>query len=83
MNDFDKWLRRRGEEAMRKLWKIATDDTTTPAERLRLLTFFAEMAIGKARTMDALQRPENSARYGVVVLPEVMAAQQPPADFTV
>lgn len=59
-----------GEVAFRKLWQVANaTDTATPQQE-RLLLWFAEMALGKPRTMDAAPA-SASGGVGVVILPAV------------
>ena len=58
-----------GEVAFRKLWQMANAEDASPAQRERLLTWFAEMALGKPRTMDAA--PAATGAGGVVILPAV------------
>lgn len=74
---FEIWLMRHGQQAMRKLWKLANAEDTSAAQRERLLTFFAEMALGKARTMDATPKGEDEKqRSGVIILPAVMVPEE-------
>lgn len=70
---FEVWMMRHGQQAMRKLWKLANAEDASAAQRERLLTFFAEMALGKARTMDATPKGEDEKQpRGVIILPAVM-----------
>ena len=59
-----------GEVAFRKLWQMANAEDASPQQRERLLTWFAEMALGKPRTMDAAPA-SASGGAGVVILPAV------------
>lgn len=78
----DAWLMRRGKEALKALWKLASAEDTTPAQRERILTFFAEMAYGKARTMDATPQAEgDKQKGGVIILPAVMMPDSQPPDY--
>jgi hypothetical protein len=74
---FAKWMRRRGQEAMRKLWKYATAADTPDLVRVKLYQFFAEMGIGKATTMGNMDNLVDGPACGVVILPEV---QEGPGD---
>lgn len=67
---FSTWMAKIGEVAARKLWAMANADDASPQQRERLLTWFAEMALGKPRTMDAAPA-SASGGAGVVILPAV------------
>lgn len=52
---------------------MATAEDATPIMRERLLTWFAEMACGRPKTMDALPRGgAGGDGSGVIILPAVM-----------
>ena len=63
-----------GEVAFRKLWQVANGTAEATAQQERLLQWFAEMALGKPRTMDA--SPASASGGGVVILPAVEIAEQ-------
>ena len=73
---FNFWLVKVGETATRKLWAIANGEGTPAATRERLLQWFAEMAVGKPRTMEAAPGGAAAAGYGIIVLPAVAADEQ-------
>ena len=60
-----------GEIAYRTLWEVANAEDTPAQQRERLLLWFAEMALGKPRTMEAAPggAPGGS---GLVILPDVL-----------
>lgn len=73
--DLNRVLMRRGKQAVGELWKLAHAPAATPQQRERLLQWFAEMAVGKPRTME--QRPDTDANgLGVVMLPPVSGADE-------
>ena len=59
-----------GEVAFRKLWQVANDTDTATPQQERLLLWFAEMALGKPRTMDAAPA-SASGGVGVIILPAI------------
>lgn len=64
-----------GEVAFRKLWQVANaTDTATPQQE-RLLLWFAEMALGKPRTMDTAPA-SASGGAGVIILPAIQEDDQ-------
>lgn len=73
MAGFEDWLHRRGQQALRQLWREAQAPETPPAVRLRLLEYFADMGVGKAKTMEAT--PADASGCGVVILPAVMSPE--------
>ena len=73
---FSTWAAKVGEVAFRKLWQVANaTDTATPQQE-RLLQWFAEMAMGKPRTMEATPGGAAASGVGVVILPEVVGDGQ-------
>ena len=62
------WLRKVGEKALRKLWAYANAQETPQADRVKIWQFMAEMAFGKAATME---HQATAAGCGLVVLPAV------------
>ena len=72
------WLTRKGEQALRKLWKMANSEETPEPRRVTLLQWFAEMGIGKAKVMEL--QPTKATGGGVVILPSVMTPIDPTND---
>lgn len=72
---FETFAAKCGEVAFRKLWQVANATDTATAQQERLLQWFAEMAMGKPRTMDA-SPASASGGVGVVILPAVDIAEQ-------
>ena len=66
---FETFAAKVGEVAYRKLWQVANGTDTATPQQERLLQWFAEMALGKPRTMDAA--PASASGVGVVILPAV------------
>ena len=70
---FEAWLHARGKQALRQLWRASQSEDTPQATRLRLLEYFADMGVGKAKVMEAA--PEAVESRGVVILPAVEAQE--------
>lgn len=71
------WLRRRGDEALRRLWKMLGEEGITAAQRIGILQFFAEMAFGKPRTMD-VKMTDGPGGFGVILMPAEDPIDKPP-----
>ena len=71
---FETFAAKCGEVAYRKLWQVANGTDTAAPQQERLLLWFAEMALGKPRTMDA-SPASASGGVGVVILPAVEIAE--------
>ena len=64
-------------EALDELWSAAHDAKAAQPERVKLLQYFVALGVGTPRQMTAQDAaPEGG---GVVILPEVMDPEGPPA----
>ena len=59
--------------ALNELWRMARDKEAPRAERIKLLTFFVELGIGKPVGMERTGRVNSC---GLIILPAV--EEQPP-----
>ena len=64
-----------GEVAFRKLWQVANGTDTTTPQQERLLLWFAEMAMGKPRTMEATPGGAAASGVGVIILPAIQGEE--------
>ncbi len=62
------WLRKVGEKALRKLWAYAAKEDAPISDKLKIWQFMAEMAFGKAGTMERLPAKTSG---GLIILPAV------------
>ena len=67
---FSTFAAKSGEVAFRKLWQVANGTDPATAQQERLLLWFAEMALGKPRTMDAAPASAGGG-VGVIILPAI------------
>lgn len=72
---FNTFAAKCGETAYRKLWAIANSEAAPMPQRERLLQWFAEMALGKPRTMEAAPGGTPGG-CGLIILPAVVEQEQ-------
>lgn len=71
-------LRSKAEAAIERLWEIAECRETPQAERVKLWQWFVALGIGTPRQIS--EHAAGADGCGIVILPAVMAATEPPAD---